>query len=195
MPDEVREHLTRDQRLFLHPESLQILQIHSSIVGASSNRFYHFLQGSGQRTGMAIAEAWFCAQWPIFVLFLLLYGWKIQTWPIISFLLCLFVFLIFAFIFTFSRYFYPKRLSVLTFMVSSLDINGCVKLFWGDSKCTLLYKLYTVYSLLYIVAKCHFFSVVTWKDIIKYLQKCEGRYCMYVCKYIYMYTQAIHKHR
>ncbi len=51
----------------------------------------HFLQGSGQRTGMAIAEAWFCAQWPIFVLFLrfvfgLLYGWKIQTWPIISFL-------------------------------------------------------------------------------------------------------------
>ncbi len=51
----------------------------------------HFLQGSGQRTGMAIAEAWFCAQWPIFVLFLrfvfgLLYGWKIQTWPIIRFL-------------------------------------------------------------------------------------------------------------
>lgn len=37
------------------------------------------------------AEAWFCAQWPIFVLFLrfvfgLLYGWKIQTWPIIRFL-------------------------------------------------------------------------------------------------------------
>ncbi len=27
MPDEVREHLTRDQRPFLHPESLQILQI------------------------------------------------------------------------------------------------------------------------------------------------------------------------
>ncbi len=38
-----------------------------------------------------------------------------------------------------------------------------------------------VHSLLYIVAKCHFFSVVTWKDIIK----CEGgvltsvRYCIY----------------
>ncbi len=51
----------------------------------------HFLQGSGQRTGMIIAEAWFCTQWPIFVLFLrfmfgLLYGWKIQTWPIIRFL-------------------------------------------------------------------------------------------------------------
>ncbi len=40
---------------------------------------------------MAIAEAWFCAQWPIFVLFLrfvfgLLSGWKIQTWPIIRFI-------------------------------------------------------------------------------------------------------------
>ncbi len=31
-----------------------------------------------------------------------------------------------------------------------------------------------VHSLIYIVAKCHLFSVVTWKDIIKYLQKCEG---------------------
>ncbi len=30
MPDEVREHLTRDQRSFLHPESLQILQFNSS---------------------------------------------------------------------------------------------------------------------------------------------------------------------
>ncbi len=32
MPDEVREHLPRDQRPFLYPESLQILQIHSSMV-------------------------------------------------------------------------------------------------------------------------------------------------------------------
>ncbi len=32
MPDEVREHLTRDQRPFLHPESLQILSIHSFIL-------------------------------------------------------------------------------------------------------------------------------------------------------------------
>ncbi len=59
MPDEVREHLTRDQRPFLHPESLQILQIHSFF---SSVHLTHVLQGSGQRTGMAIAEAWFCAQ-------------------------------------------------------------------------------------------------------------------------------------
>ncbi len=32
MPDEVREHLTRDQRPFLHPESLQIFQISSSMT-------------------------------------------------------------------------------------------------------------------------------------------------------------------
>ncbi len=36
-------------------------------------------------------------------------------------------------------------------------------------------QMYTViqavHSLLYIVEKCHFFSVVTWKDITKYLQK------------------------
>ncbi len=47
----------------------------------SSVHLTHFLSGSGRRTGMAIAEAWFCAQWPIFVLFLrlvfgLLPGWK-----------------------------------------------------------------------------------------------------------------------
>ncbi len=47
MPDEIREHLTRDQRPFLHPESLQILQIHSF---SSSVHLTHLLQGSGQRT-------------------------------------------------------------------------------------------------------------------------------------------------
>ncbi len=80
-PDEVREHLTRDQRPFLHP----------CWCFFSSVRLTHFLQGSGQRTGLVIAEAWFCAQWPLFVLFLrfvfgLFSGWKIQTWPIIRFL-------------------------------------------------------------------------------------------------------------
>ncbi len=39
MPDEVGEHLTRDQRPFLHPESLQILQIHSSMTVLSSLQF------------------------------------------------------------------------------------------------------------------------------------------------------------
>ncbi len=47
-------------------------------------------------------------------------------------------------------------------------------------------QIYTViqavHSLLYIVAKCHFFSVVTWKYIIKYLQKCEG--CTHFCDWI-----------
>ncbi len=44
---QIREHLTRDQRPFLHPESLQILQIHSFF---SSVHLTHLLQGSGQRT-------------------------------------------------------------------------------------------------------------------------------------------------
>ncbi len=37
----------------------------------------------------------------------------------------------------------------------------------------------------YIVAKCHFFSVVTWKYIIEYLQKCEG--CTHFCEILYNY--------
>ncbi len=92
MPDEAREHLTRDQRPLLHPESLQTLYIPSSMtVLLLFGSPHSFLQGSGQITEMAIAEAWFCAQWPIFVLFLrfvfgLLDGWKIQTWPIRRFL-------------------------------------------------------------------------------------------------------------
>ncbi len=36
-------------------------------------------------------------------------------------------------------------MGVLTFVASGLDIDGCVELFWGDSKFTLLYKLYTHY--------------------------------------------------
>ncbi len=60
---------------------------------------------------------------------------------------------------------------------SGLDINGCVELFWGDTVDTetlMNTVIQAVHSLFYIVAKCHFFSVVTWKDIIEYLQKCEG---------------------
>ncbi len=38
--------------------------------------------------------------------------------------------------------------------------------------------LKAVHSLHYIVAKCNFFSVVTLKYIIKYLQKCEGVYSL-----------------
>ncbi len=56
-----------------------------------------------------------------------------------------------------------------------------------------------VLSLLYIEAKCRFFSVVTWKDIIKYLQNCEGctRFCEILCIYIYIdictrYVSGVH---
>ncbi len=92
MPEEFGEHLIRDQRPFLHTESLQILQIHSSmLVLLLFSSPHSFSTGFRSEDGMAIAEAWFCAQWPIFVLFLrfvfgLLSGWKIQTWPIIRFL-------------------------------------------------------------------------------------------------------------
>ncbi len=49
IPDEVREHLTRDQRPFLHPESLQILRFtasplqftHSSSTGFRSENTWH----------------------------------------------------------------------------------------------------------------------------------------------------------
>ncbi len=90
MPDEVREHMTRDHsfiqnlsRSFIFPASWRYF--------FCSVHFTHFLHGSGQRTGM-VAEAWFCALWHFCVLFLsfvfgLLYGWKIQTWPIIRFLI------------------------------------------------------------------------------------------------------------
>ncbi len=59
-------------------------------------------------------------------------------------------------------------------------------------------QIYTVTqavdSLLYIEAKCHFFSVVTWKYIIKYLQKCEG--CTHFCEilvffFIYLYVNIV----
>ncbi len=47
-------------------------------------------------------------------------------------------------------------------------------------------QMYTVtqavHSLLYIVAKSHFFSVVTWKDIIK----CEG--CNHFCEILYLFA-------
>ncbi len=92
MPDEVKEHLTRDQRPFIiqnYPRPFIFPAPWRCF--SSSVHLTTFLQRSGQRTGMAIAEVWFCAQWPIFVLFLrfafgLLYDWKIQPWPIIRFL-------------------------------------------------------------------------------------------------------------
>ena len=43
-----------------------------------------------------------------------------------------------------------------------------------------------VHWLLYTVAKCHFFGVVPWQDIIKYLLKCEG--CTHFCEILYLYS-------
>ncbi len=72
---------------------------------------------------------------------------------------------------------------VLTFMARGLDMNGCV---FSYFEMTALLHCYIipVHSLLYIAAKCHFFSIVTWKDIIKYLQKCEG--CTHFCEILYL---------
>ncbi len=60
------------------------------------------------------------------------------------------------------------------------------KQYWSCRASSILrgQQIYTViqavHLLLSIVEKCHFFSVVTWKDIIKYLQKCEG--CTHFCE-------------
>ncbi len=92
MPDEVREQLTKDQRSFLHPESLQTLYIPSSMYGASSLQFTSLVFYRVQVRGLEWhSRSLVLCQWPIFVLFLrfvfgLLFGWKIQTWPIIRFI-------------------------------------------------------------------------------------------------------------
>ncbi len=55
MPDEVREHMTRSETIpssRISPDPLYY-QLHD---GASSVHLTHVLQGSGQRTGMDIAE-------------------------------------------------------------------------------------------------------------------------------------------
>ncbi len=71
---------------------LQILQIHSSMsVVLLFSSPHSFSTGFRSEDWNCHSKAWFCAQWPIFVLLLrflfgLLCGWKIQTWPIIKFL-------------------------------------------------------------------------------------------------------------
>ncbi len=87
---------------------------------------------------------------------------------------------------------------VLTFVASGLDINGCVC--WVILRGQQIYTvIQAVHSLLYIVANCHFFSVVTWKDIIKYLQNVRGVltsvwYCIYLCsKHCYFCIKHLYK--
>jgi len=86
MPDEFGEHLTREQRPFLHTEYLQIPRSMLALLLFSSSHSFSI----GSRIGCTgMADAWFCAQWPIFVLILMfVFGsmsWKIQTWPVIRF--------------------------------------------------------------------------------------------------------------
>ncbi len=69
MPDEVREHLTRDQRHSFIQNHSRSFRFSAPWRWFSSVHLTYFLQGSGQRTRMAIAEAWFCAQWPILCCF------------------------------------------------------------------------------------------------------------------------------
>ncbi len=73
MPEEFGEHLTRDQRPFLHTESLQILQItvpwRCCFSSVPPSLIFYRVQVRGQR------QQWlkdsFCAQWPIFVFILM----------------------------------------------------------------------------------------------------------------------------
>ncbi len=79
MPDEFAEHLTRDQRPFLHTESLQILQIPSSMLILSPLQFSIGFRsedwdGHG-RTFVLCLVTHFCVD------FGSLFCWKIQPWP------------------------------------------------------------------------------------------------------------------
>ncbi len=50
---------------------------------------------------------------------------------------------------------------VLTFVASSSDINGCVLSYFDLRRQKIYTVIQAVHSLLYIVAKCNFFRVVT----------------------------------
>ncbi len=73
MPEEFGEHLIRDQRPFLHTESLQILQIHSSMTVLllfSSPHFYR-VQVRGQRQPWSnihfvLSDPFLCLFWCLF---------------------------------------------------------------------------------------------------------------------------------
>ncbi len=91
MPEEFGEHLIRDQRPFLHTESLQILQIPSSMLVLLLFSSPHYSVGfrsedrdsKGKRLILS-SVTHFCVYFD--VCFGLLSWWKIQTWPIIRFL-------------------------------------------------------------------------------------------------------------
>ncbi len=63
MPDEVREHMTRDQRPFLHPESLQTLYIPSSMTVLllfSSPHSFSTGFRSEQKLGFVLSDPLLC---------------------------------------------------------------------------------------------------------------------------------------
>jgi len=85
MPDEENTWPEIRDHSFLH------IQIPRSMLALLFSPLHSFSIGFRFGTGMAIADVWFCAQWPIFVLILIfVFGslscWKIQTWPFIRFL-------------------------------------------------------------------------------------------------------------
>ncbi len=92
MPEKFGAHLIKDQRPFLHPESLQILQIHSSmtvlLLFSSPHSFSTGLRSEDwnghSRSLVLCSVTHFCVYF--YVCFGLLSWWKIQTWPIIRFL-------------------------------------------------------------------------------------------------------------
>ncbi len=83
---------------------------------------------------------------------------------------------------------------VLTFVASGLDINGCVLSYFEGTANLHCYTSCTLTTL--HCSKMSFLQCCHMKDIIKYLQKCEGCthfceilciYCMYIYIYIYIY--------
>ncbi len=89
IPDEVREHLIRDKRSETIPPDSSDSQLYD---GASSLQFISLIfyrvlvrgLNGQQKLGFVISDPFLCCFWGF--VFWLLYGWKIQTWPIIIFL-------------------------------------------------------------------------------------------------------------
>ncbi len=92
MPEEFGEHLIRDQRPVLHPQSLQILQIPSSMMVlllfsspySFSTAFRSEDRDSHGKKFILCSVTHFCVYF--YVCFGLFSWWKIQTQPIIRFL-------------------------------------------------------------------------------------------------------------
>ncbi len=81
MPDEVREHLTRDKRTFLHPESIQTLQIPSStmvllLFSSPHSFFIGFRSGNcnGHSRSIFFPVTHFCVVFK--VCFLIIFHWE-----------------------------------------------------------------------------------------------------------------------